>query len=368
VRIAIDARMIAHSGIGSSVRGLLHGLAAIDAPHTYVVFAGVRGRTQIPESERFEIRAAEVPIYSLAEHLRMPARFRAARCDVVHVPHYDLPIGTPAPCVVTVHDLLHLRRPGLLRGPLQATTAGFLLRHAVARADAILAVSETTRDELIRVLGVEPERIRVIPNGLDPSYRPPESARIEALRGRLELPPRFLLYVGLLRPHKNIVRMVEAFERAARVAGPLALVLRGRPEARYREVLSAIEVARRSADIRLLDEHVAAGDMPCLYAAASAYVQPSLHEGFGLPPLEAIACGVPVLAADAGALPEVLGDAALFVEPLDTGAIAAGMVRILTDSTLRSELMARGRKRIEHFDWRSSARATLAVYEQVARG
>jgi len=97
-------------------------------------------------------------------------------------------------------------------------------------------------------------------------------------------------------------------------------------------------------------------------------VQPSLHEGFGLPPLEAIACGVPVLAADAGALPEVLGDAALFVEPLDTGAIAAGMVRILTDSTLRSELKARGRKRIEHFDWRSSARATLAVYEQVARG
>ncbi len=368
MRIGIDARMIAHSGIGTAVRGLLHGLAAIEAQHTFVVFTTGRGREQVPDSERFEVQTAEVPIYSLAEHVKMPRLFRAAGCDVVHVPHYDLPIGTPSPCIVTVHDLLHLRRPGLLRRPLQAAAAGFLLRHAVARADAILAVSHTTRDELIRVLRVEPERIQVIPNGLDPSYRRPEPSEIEALRLRLELPQRFLLYVGLLRPHKNVVRMVEAFERAARAAGPLSLVLRGRPEARYGEVLAAIEAARRTADIRILDQHVAAADMPCLYAAARAYVQPSLHEGFGLPPLEALACGVPVLAADAGALPEVLGSAALYVQPQDAAAIAAGMVRIVTDSVLRAALIERGPAQVEHFDWRASARATLAVYERVARG
>lgn len=356
--IAIDARKLLDFGIGTYLRGLVRGLAAIDRETRYVLLgdpAGAGTLGALPGN--FDWASERSPGYSVRELWSVARTARRVGADLFHAPHYVLPYGLPCPAVVTVHDLIHLRFPEH-RTPLETAYARRTVARALRNAARTLTVSETTRRELVERFGDVAARAVVTPNAVDERFRaaaePSEQASTLA---RLDLAPGYLLFVGNPKPHKNLEALLAARARleASRGEAPRLVVVGGTPSLASDERGSAV----RSLGV------VEAADLPALYGGALALVVPSLWEGFGLPALEAMACGTPVVAADRGALPEVVGDAALLFDPTDAGAFDAALARIVDDASLRADLARRGPARAARFTWAETARATLSVYRDV---
>lgn len=284
---------------------------------------------------------------------------RAVGADLLHVPGFDAPLRAPCPVVLTVHDLIGALFPRNLP-PVSRLYWGRWLPFTLRFAAAIIADSEATRRDIQRLTPVRAP-IVVAPLGVDPLFSPPPPARLAAVRARYGLTEPFLLYVGTLEPRKGIDTLVEAL---ALLEGRALLALAGKVGWFWEQVTARIVTRGLNERIRLLG-YVPDEDLPALYAAAAAFVSPSRYEGFGLPVLEAMACGAAVVTTTAGALPEVAGDAALLVPPDDPVALAAALDRLLTDGALRADLGARGRARAATFTWERTARATLAVYRAV---
>ena len=289
---------------------------------------------------------------------------RVVAGDLFHATAYTAPHTRDVPIVVSVHDLALVRFPELgnahLRGVPERT------RRAVAAARLVLASSETTRRDLIELLQVPAERIRVVYLGCDAMFRalPADAARAY-VRERYGLAAPYLLHVGTLEPRKNLPRLISAYARlrAARHDVP-TLLLAGARGWQYEAVFQRVEALALRDHVRFT-ERVPTADLPALYGAAAAFVYPSLYEGFGLPPLEAMACGTPVVCSNTTSLPEVTGDAALLVDPYDESAWTAAMQRILDDAALRSSLRGRGLERAQLFSWERCARETLAAYDAI---
>lgn len=283
--------------------------------------------------------------------------------DVFHATAYAMPRVDRVPVVLTVHDLTLLRRPELGTGALRRSVESAARRANEARL--VIADSQATADDLVALAGVAAARVRVVPLGVSAAFRPlpPETARAHvAARFRFDQP--YLLHVGTLEPRKNLPLLIAACAGLWR-AGRLThrLILAGSPGWGAAAVADAI--ARHGAEQFVVQlGAVDAADLPPLYAGADAVVLPSLNEGFGLPLLEALACGAPVIAANAGALPEVAGDAALLVDPADAEAWADAIRRVVTDEELRSRLRVAGPPRAAPFTWERCARETLAVYRE----
>jgi glycosyltransferase involved in cell wall biosynthesis len=366
VRIGIDARMLAHSGIGTYTKHLLDGFAAQPGPHEYVVFTAPELVARVPAAACFEVRPTTVPVYGLAEHGRWRRELAAAGCDVYHIPHYNVPFGFEPPFVVTVHDVIHWLFPQFMQSALHAGMSRWLLRNAVHGAMRVIADSARTRDDLQRLLGLRVGQTVIVHLGVDAHFRPLAAPAIGAFRCRVALPPRFLLYVGLRRPHKNLQRLVRAFAALqSRRPSDCGLVLWGRPDERDGATNAAIAAAGLQARIHCVHVPLADDEMPLLYNAASGVVLPSLYEGFGLPAVEAMACGVPVLASQGGALPEIVGDGGLLADPYDEAALSRGLERLVHDAPLREDLVRRGLARARAFDWTRTTRRTREVYEAV---
>jgi glycosyltransferase involved in cell wall biosynthesis len=327
VRVVIDGRKITDYGIGTYIRGLLHGLKDLGTNDEYIVLAPASARELIP----FEHVVAEAPKYSLREIVAVGAAIRRLRADVFHAPHYVVPI-TSTPTVVTIHDLIHLR----LRNPLKHAYARTMMRRAAKQT--VVTVTNAVKQEIETTLGARD--IIVTPNGVDPRFTPD---------GR-RAPGEYFLFVGNDKPHKNVATLVKAHERAKLSSG---LVLAGAPFSQYR--------TRATLAGFVDDDQLAA-----LYRGAIALVTPSIEEGFGLPAVEAMACGTPVITSNAPALVEITGDAALHVDARDAGAIANAMIRIANDETLRGELASRGVARAGQFTWRRCAEKTREAYVRAA--
>lgn len=370
--IALDARKIADFGIGTYVRGLVEALARLDRgdrsdrSHRYLLLAGPDGPAALPMLPgNFRWLDERTPGYSLRELVRLGPRLRREGVELYHAPHYVLPLGLRCPAVVTVHDLIHLRFPEHRR-PLERRYARWMLRRAVRLARRLLTVSQTTADELTGRLGAPPERIDVIPNGVDDRFRRELSATdITATLARHDLRPGYLLFVGNPKPHKNLGRLLEAYARLLRdrpEAPPL--VLAGDRGGARSPLGGWIARAGIEARTRRLG-HLPADDLPAIYRGAALLVQPSLWEGFGLPVAEAMAAGTPVVAARRGALPEVAADAAEWIDPEDVAGLARTLGALLDDPERRAELTRLGRERSTRFRWDETARRTLAVYDRV---
>ena len=275
--------------------------------------------------------------------------------------HLLLPLRTAT--VLTVHDLIFEHFPQFHK-PLNY----FFLKRAmplfVRRATAIIAVSETTRRDLCRRYGVSAERVYVVPEAPAPHFRPPPAWQVQRVRQHYGLPPRYLLTVGTIEPRKNFTRLLRAFESLATRGLVDALVIAGQRGWLAGSFFQALAESPVRNQVHLLG-YVPDEDLPALYAGATLFVLPSLYEGFGLPLLEAMACGTPVAAARAGALPEVGGDAAWYFDPHTVEAIEEALHRCLTDTTLRQELIQRGRVRAARFSWQTTAQRTAEVYAQV---
>jgi len=364
------------SGISQYIVQLLKALAAEprEARYEVAVYADERS-IFVPESPRVTPlvhgRAWASPIRNVAWHQAMlPALCKRRGFDVLFLPAANrrLPVWTPCPAVGTVHDLASAHVTDKY-DPARVFYVRRVLPPLIRRLDHVLTVSEATKRDLVEIAGLRPERVTVTPLAADPAIFHPGDRDAAAARvaSRFGVSGPYIVYIARLEhPGKNHVRLIRAFDRLKTRTGlPHKLVLAGSDRERAAEVHAEAAAARHAADIAFTGfvPSDAVGD---LYRAADLFAFPSLFEGFGLPLLEAMACGTPVVAADVASLPEVAGDAARLVDPYDEHALAAALEAVLTDPALRADLVARGLARSATFSWRRTARQTLDVLLRLA--
>jgi glycosyltransferase involved in cell wall biosynthesis len=309
----------------------------------------------------------EMPMRRGWTHGRLSLEMLQAPPDVLFVPAHSIPLWHPPATVVTVHDLGYRKFP---EAHDQAARAHRIwsTRFSVRAARRIIAVSESTRRDLLELEGVSPNRVRVVHHGCDPTLHPVEDPeRLAEVRQRYRLPERFFLFIGTIQPRKNLQRLILAHRSLlARQPDAPALVLAGQEGWLSTEILQEAKYGF-SAHAVMLPGYVAREDVAALLSTAVAFVYPSLYEGFGMPVLEAMACGAPVLTSNTSSLPEVAGDAALQVNPLQTAEIAQALERLSTDPEVRRDLRARGLRRAAQFRWERAAQQTLQVLRDAAR-
>ena len=356
MRIAIDARKLHDFGIGTYVRNLLRQLARQDARSEYVVLCRPADREYVAELGGHMRPVVEpAAAYSIREQYRLPLDLRRERIDVFHAPHYVLPLLTPCRSVVTIHDCIHLMFPQYLPGRLAHAYARTVLWAAVRRSDRILTVSEASKRDILHFFNVSAAKVEVIPNGIDERFRlVPSDEEIARVRERYLLHDPFLLYAGNIKPHKNIERLIEAFHLLRqRGHDQLRLLIIGNEVSKYPTLRRTVHRFKLHTYVRFLG-FVPDQMLAVLYRLADVFVFPSLYEGFGLPPLEAMASGTPVVTSNVSSLPEVVGDAAVLVDPYSAASIAEGIQQVLSDPVLRQTLAARGLARAREFSWEAS--------------
>jgi len=384
VKVAIDYTTAVWPGAGINryTASLVAALAKLDRQNEYTLFYG--GSREVPkDSEHWEgmqdilishPNFTQVPTpLSLKMTLRWqrfaprfwPLERFTGPVDLLHAPDFVAP-ASRAPQVITVHDLSFLTVPECAEEGLRKYLTATMPR-SVQRADHIIAVSQSTKSDLIRLLNVAEEKITVIYEGVDSRFHP--TSLLKAQRERVGLPDTpYILALSRLEPRKNFVRLIAAFGQLVAEGYPHALVFGGRRGWKYEPIIAAAAAlnAKHGQRVYFLD-HVNERDLPSVYAGAAACAYPSLYEGFGLPPLEALACGTPVLASNVSSLPEVLGDAALLVAPEDVDAIANGLRQLLDDEGLRASLREKGLARAQQLSWQQSAQAVLTLYQRYDR-
>jgi glycosyltransferase involved in cell wall biosynthesis len=358
------------AGLGRYAASLAQALLSLEVPLTAFVNDLRQSRLGPPLSS--------LPTRSV--HLaRKPWRLRAAATyfggpsldsvfegvEVYHATEHLLPRLKRVASVFTVHDLAYLRYPQyhLLQNRL---FLAYMMPRFLAQADHIITISESTRRDVLKHYRLDPAKIDVIPEGVEPRFTPAVGAeQVNAVRQAYDLPARFILFVGTIEPRKNLMTLLEAFA-ALRVKHPqVGLVIAGGKGWLYQSFFDRLS-ALGLQDVVKLTGFVADEQLPALLNAAEVFAFPSHFEGFGLPPLEAMACGVPVVCSNASSLPEVVGEAGLLVAPDDLHAWVEALDRLLSDPALRQDLRGRGLARARQFTWEAAARQTLAVYERVA--
>ena len=362
-KIAIDARMIEFSGIGTYLRNLLEELAGIESEFQFDVGCPQPELISRLPSAKFRWVRTRARIYGVKEQweiLRL-----ARRADLLHCPHYNVPYFYGGRLVVTIHDLSHLMFPQFLPHRPAWLYALVMLGAAVKKARKIITDSEFSKQSIQERLGVPEQKIRVIHPGLSPWLVPgPNPVDLAPLR-RLGVTLPYVLFVGLLKPHKNVGRLIGAFARLpAERRNATQLVIAGKKDADYpalERLACELAVDRQV----IFTGHVSRDDLVALYAGAAVFALPSLNEGFGLPALEAMAYGVPVVASNCSSLPEVVGDAGILVDPRDEGAIAGALESLLADQALCQRLGKLGRERAREFSARKAAQQHLEVYREV---
>ena len=368
MRVGIDGRYIQDHfpGIGRYTYSLINALAPLAADDTLVVLynpALPNSRYDLAALARYpniELVRLDVPTFSLAEQLHLPSLISHLSCDVFHSPYYVKPYRLPVLSILTLYDVIPTRYPAYYPRRTRLFIR-WLQRLALRTAAHGIAISETTKSDFIHYYGLAPQHITAIPLAADDHFRPAEPAAIAAVRGRYSLPPHYILYLGSNKPHKNLEALIDAFSRIPHRASRFTLVIAGAWDPRYPEPRQRAEISGLESVIRFLGP-VSESDLPALYSGATAFVFPSLYEGFGLPVLEAMACGAPVACSNTSSLPEIVGDAALTFDPTNVEAMAAALDRLLSDSELRAELRQRGLERAQRFSWAETARRTLEVY------
>jgi glycosyltransferase involved in cell wall biosynthesis len=367
MRIVLDARKLHDFGIGTYIRNLVTELGHLDHDSEYVLLTKPEDAAAAAAAgPNFRAVVETSRPYSLAEQWRVPMAVARAKADLLHEPHYVLPPLTRCRTVVTIHDCIHLRFPEYLPSRAAFAYAHAMIRLAARKADRVLTVSDASKRDILHYTGVAPEKVVVVHNGLDTRFATaPDAEAMDRVRQRFQLDHPFVLYVGNIKPHKNLERLIAAFA-SMRADGPegLKLVVIGDETSKHPGLRQAVHRHRLDKHVRFFGFQPAA-TLVTFYRLARAFVFPSLYEGFGLPPLEAMANETPVVTSNLSSLPEVAGDAALLVDPYDIASIADGIRRAVTDEPLRQQLIAKGRARAKEFSWARAAAQTLAVYREV---
>jgi glycosyltransferase involved in cell wall biosynthesis len=368
VRIAIDARKLRDYGIGTYVRNLLRQLARQDSANEYVVFCRDADWDAIDElGPRVRPVVENAGAYSVREQWALPIDLRRESVDLFHAPHYVLPPLTRCRSVVTIHDCIHLRFPQYLPNRAGYAYARAQMWTATHKAARVITVSEASKRDILRYFKVPESRIDVIYNAIDDRFwQQPDADEMARVRERYRLDKPFVLYAGNIKPHKNLERLIEAFHLLRQHASmkDVQLLIIGDEISKYATLRRAVHRHKLHKHVRFFG-FVSDQALAALYRLAAAFVFPSLYEGFGLPPLEAMASGTPVITSNVSSLPEVVGDAALMIDPYEPEAIADAMHRVLEDEALRADLSRRGLARAREFSWERSVARVREIYAEV---
>lgn len=348
MKIAIDARMVSHSGIGTYTRNLIGGLKNV--PDCELSLIGDPAKLG---GFGLSVEPNMSGIYGIGEQFSVPRSFARTGAQLLHCPHYAAPIMTGGKLVVTINDLIHLIFPEYLSSLAARAYAAFMMRASARRADAIIAISQHTKKDIVERLGVNPEKITVTPLAVSKMFSPAEKTSAD----------KYVLYVGAVRPHKNVTTLIEAFGLLnKRESIPHKLVIAGKIKDGYENIVGEA-VSRHAPDGKVIfKQSFSATELVDLYRGAEVFVFPSLYEGFGLPPLEAMACGCPVVSSNASSIPEVVGDAAITVDPRDAGGMAEAIGRVIFGAALAKKLKMMGLARAKLFSWNTTAKQTANVY------
>jgi glycosyltransferase involved in cell wall biosynthesis len=392
MRIGFDytAAVRQGAGIGRYTRQLFRALIELDAQNRYVLLVAGRGvaRGEGPQEpvpglgyasefaklvKRPNVRVVNIPLSDRAlailwHRLRMPlwVELFCGELDLFHSPDFTLPPTRRARGVVTVHDLSFIRVPDSAHPRLRS----FLLQavsRSVQRADWVLADSQCTKRDLIELMGSSVERVEVIYPGVERRFRPiKEAAVLAAVQERYQLPSRFVLALSTLQPRKNFERLIRAYALMSEgLRRDVKLVIAGGRGWCYDSIFETVKALQLENAVHF-PGYIADRDLPALYSLAELFALPSLYEGFGLEPLEAMACGTPVVTSNVSSLPEVVGDAGFCVDPLNVERLAEAMELVFGDEDLRQEMIRRGMERAQGFSWRAAARRLLHLYGRAA--
>jgi glycosyltransferase involved in cell wall biosynthesis len=359
------------TGVGRYVAGLARALSRIEGEHDVILFSSSwKERARVEDyPENFELVDRKIPVRVLnwAWHrLGWPPldAFVGRELDITHSPHPLILPSRRSRSIVTIHDLFFYHHPELTGAEIRRDYAPLVQKHA-AHADAIITVSEATAADVEKELQIPRDRITVIHNGLDLNQASPQPSVEREIAQKYELPERFLLFVGTIEPRKNLLTLLEAARILVDEHWDGELLLAGASGPKDHEFKNAVRQLDLRHRVRMLG-YVPPADLRTIYRRARGLVNPSIWEGFGLPPLEAMACGIPVIVSEVPAHREVAGDAAYFVDPKDPTSIARGIEQVWTDVRLREQLIAAGSQRVTLFTWDETARKTLALYRRLA--
>ena len=388
-RIGIDARFYGPlgKGLGRYVQEIVDNVIRIDTEagkeFEYVIFLSPENFDEFKINSPLTVKKlVSLPWYSWREQIFFPWILKREKLDLVHFPHFNVPILTPIPFVVTIHDLILTRFPSRRASTLPAAfywfkqaAYRFVIKTAIRRARRVIAVSEFTRRDIIGRFKAKSEKIVVTYEGvadLSKNEMPAVPVNPENILNNYHLHKPFLLYVGNAYPHKNLERLVSAFSVLRHHHPELSLVLVGKDDYFYQRVKNKAKMLglwRKDGTESpvIFPGYVPDVDLKIFYQQARLYVFPSLYEGFGLPPLEAMAHGCPVASSNQASLPEIIGEAAMYFNPYDEKEIVSSLDNLLADETRRRNLVASGYKRIQLFSWQECARQTLAIYRQALK-
>ena len=372
MRVAIDIRRAGDYGLGTYIRNIVNQLARMDDNSRYLLIGERRHMAEFdPLPDNFELLEYAHQPGTFRTHLHLPWLLRKRRVDILHMPWFYAPAIVPSRLLITVHDLSDVLAPPFGASPPVQTGRLFFARRALNRADHIFAVSHASKRDLARFFHIPESKITVVYDAVDERFlNEPLPADADRILERHAVNSPYVLYAGNIRPQKNLPRLIEAFAVAkAELRGnpefeQLKLLVIGEALNRHADLRRAVVRARVREDVRFLG-FVPGPVLRVFYSRALAFLFPSLYEGFGLPPLEAMAHGTPVLTSNVSSLPEVFQDAALLVNPENVFDIARGIRQILTDNALRQTLRRRGYERARMYSWENAARLVHATYHSV---
>lgn len=362
--IAIDARKYFDFGIGTYIQNLIFSITELKPKHSFSLLLSPHDVDRVQLSDEWQKHVCSYKRYSVGELLFMSNQAKRIGADLFHEPHFTLPIGLAGKSVVTVHDLIHLKMPQFF-SQAQRLYARTVIGHAVRHAGAVITDSQQTKDDILNAFNVKAENVEVIHLAVRPNFRRLEDqSAVDRFLSTSGITKPYVLYVGNVKPHKNIPTLLSAFAAVRKRVAKLQLVFIG---ASYKSDKGLFEqVQRLGISDALIDlQRISDTDLVCAYNGASALVMPSLYEGFGLPVLEAMACGTPTVISTGGSLPEVAGSASLCVESMDAEGLAEKLEKVVTDPETQRGLVAMGKINVQRFSLRATGRKTLDVYDKV---
>lgn len=369
MRILLDSRLYRQStaGIGRYSRELIDNLIAIDKANTYILLLTPADAAECTvEAPNVEKVVTDIAHFTLAEQTKLPALLAAQKPDLVHFLNFNHPVGYRGKYITTVHDLtMNFFPVGRQRNPILRLPYLYVMQHAASAAQAVIVPTETVKRDVITHLNAPAEKIRAIYEGA-PVVEGAAKPLTAEQRKKLGITKPYILFVSQWRPHKGLGVLVEAFAQLKK-DHDIQLVVSGKPNKQFPEVAAAIENSPHRSDI-VTPGFVDDDTLASLYASAQLFVFPSWYEGFGLPPLEAMARGIPVAASNASVMPEILGKGAAYFDPRDPVDMAQTIGQLLTDPKALADLTAKGTKQVKKYSWRKMAEETLALYNEVVKG
>ncbi|OGY43781.1 MAG: hypothetical protein A2729_00850 [Candidatus Buchananbacteria bacterium RIFCSPHIGHO2_01_FULL_39_14] len=358
------------TGIGVYIKNLTDHLFLIDQKNDYFLFMNDPAYSNFrPLNNRVNKIKVNLPWYSWSEQIKLPKILLNYRLDLVHFPHFNAPVLYPKKFLLTIHDITPKFFPGpkVKKSAIRKFGYSLTINSALRRAKKIITVSNHTKENLVKNFLITSKKIETIYLGFDQSFLQvtPKNKLIE-FKKKYQLIKPFIFYLGVWRDHKNLTGLIKAFEILKKDFNlNLQLVLGGKPDPAYPEILEAVKKSEFKNDI-VTPGFIASDELPLFYQGAEAFILPSFCEGFGLVALESLACGTPVAASKTTSLPEMLGELALYFDPYDPNDIAKKIYQIVTDYNFRAEVKKNGPVQLKKFNWQTCAQKTLVIYEDIS--